>query len=194
MGIGVVRRQSGQQVEAGQAERMNHAMSAAGDHRIDLSATNQFGGFANCLATGGASGQAIDVRTLDIEHGGQVRGRHARFLFQFQFRIENAQPFANEGFQVEFAVLGMRGAQHLCEVEEVLIAFTGAEVDADAAAIFDVYRANLNRRWLVWRHRQRISHGGRASSTVWDLLRNWRHPNCGSRRQSWWDTAKHRRW
>ena len=64
----VVRAQRRQQVEAGDAERMDHAVRAAGEHHVGLAAANDLGRLADGLAAGGAGRQAIQVRTLGVEH------------------------------------------------------------------------------------------------------------------------------
>ena len=76
--------QGGQQVEAGDAERVDHAVRAAGEHHVGVAAADDLGRFADRLAAGGAGGQAVDVGALGVEHAGQVAGRHVRLLLQFR--------------------------------------------------------------------------------------------------------------
>ena len=80
--------QGGEQVEAGDAEGMDHAVRAAGEHDVGIAAANDFGRFADRLAAGGAGRQAIEVRPLGVEHGGQMARRHVRLLLQFAERVE----------------------------------------------------------------------------------------------------------
>ena len=74
--IVVVLREGAETMKAADAERMDHAVGAAGQHHVDLAHANHLGRFANGLAAGGASGNAIGVGALGIELGRQVRGRH----------------------------------------------------------------------------------------------------------------------
>ena len=49
LGIGVVRRECGEQVEPGHTERMNHAVRASGQHRVGIATSDEFRRFADCL-------------------------------------------------------------------------------------------------------------------------------------------------
>ena len=49
LGIGVVRRECGEQIESGHTERMNHAVRAAGQHRVGIATTDEFRRFADRL-------------------------------------------------------------------------------------------------------------------------------------------------
>ena len=57
----VVGRQGRQQVEAGDAERMDHAVRAAGEHDVGLAVADHLGRLADGLAAGGTGGQAVVV-------------------------------------------------------------------------------------------------------------------------------------
>ena len=93
--------QGGQQIEAGDAEGVNHAVGAAGNHAIGIPAADDFGGFADRLAAGRASRQAVQVRPLGVEHAGEMAGRHVRFLFQFGHRVERFPARLGEARQVQ---------------------------------------------------------------------------------------------
>jgi hypothetical protein len=93
-----------QQVEAGHAERMDHAVRSAGQHHVGIAPADHFDRLADRLAAGGTGGQAIEVRALGVEHGGQVRRGHVRFLLQFLGRVEQRfKPFGDELGGVVFA-------------------------------------------------------------------------------------------
>ena len=68
VGLVVVGREGGQQVEAGDAERVDHAVRAAGEHHVGVAAADDLGRLADGLAAGGAGGQAVGVRALRVEH------------------------------------------------------------------------------------------------------------------------------
>ena len=65
---------------------------------------------------------------------GHVGGRHVRLLFELELRVEPLEAFLDERGQVELAVLE-GGDHHVAEVVEILLAFAGAEVDAEAIGI-----------------------------------------------------------
>ena len=123
-----------EQVEARDAEGVDHAVGAAGEHDVGLAAADDFGRLADGLAAGGAGGEAVEVRAFGAEVRGDVGDRHVRLLFELELRIEPLEAFLNERGQVELAVLE-GGDHHVAEVVEVLLAFAGAEVDAEAVGI-----------------------------------------------------------
>ena len=89
-------REGGEQVEAGDAEGMDHAMRAAGEHEVGFAAADQLGGFADRLAAGGAGGEAVGVGALGVEHRGQMCGGHVRLLFELGHGVKRFEALAGE--------------------------------------------------------------------------------------------------
>ena len=83
-------RQRGQQVEAGHAEGMDHAVGAAGQHEVGVAVADQFGRFADGLAAGGTGGQAVIVGPCEVEMGGQVAGGRVQLLLGLPAGVEIA--------------------------------------------------------------------------------------------------------
>ncbi len=133
-GCVVVLAEGGEQVEAGDAEGVDHAVGTAGEHDVGFAAADDFGGFADGLAAGGTGGEAVEVRAFGAEVRGDVGGRHVGFLLQLKLRVEALEAFLDERGQVELAVLE-GGDHHVAEVVEILLAFAGAEVDAEAVGV-----------------------------------------------------------
>ena len=133
-GCVVVLAERGEQVEARDAERVDHAVGAAGEHDVGLAAADDFGRLADGLAAGGAGGEAVEVRAFGAEMRGHVGGRHVRFLLELELRVEPLEAFLDERGQVELAVLE-RGDHHVAEVVKILLAFAGAEVHAEAIGV-----------------------------------------------------------
>ena len=94
-------RKGREQVEAGHAEGVDHAVRAAGEHHVGVAAADDLGRLADRLAAGGAGRQAVDVRPLGVEHAGQVAGRHVRLLFQLADGMEQFQARCGELGHVE---------------------------------------------------------------------------------------------
>ena len=88
-GTGVVRREGGEQIEAGHAERVNHAVRSAGEHHVRIAPADDFGRFADGLARSRARGQAVEVRPLGVEQARQMTGGAVGFLFQFLLRMKH---------------------------------------------------------------------------------------------------------
>ena len=109
-------------------------MGAAGEHDVGFAAADDFGGLADGLAAGGAGGEAVEVRAFGAEMRGDVGDRHVRFLFELELRVEALEAFLDERGQVELAVLE-GGDHHVAEVVEILLAFAGAEIDAEAIGV-----------------------------------------------------------
>ena len=57
-------REGGEQVEAGDAEGVDHAVRAAGEHHVGVAVADDLGRLADGLAAGGAGGQAVVVRAF----------------------------------------------------------------------------------------------------------------------------------
>ena len=163
-------REGGEQVEAGDAERVDHAVGAAGEHDVGFAAADDLGRLADGLAAGGAGGEAVEVRAFGAEMRGHVGGRHVRFLLELELRVEPLEAFLDERGQVELAVLE-GGDHHVAEVVEVLLAFAGAEVDAEAIGVDGAERRRSRPRPglaapmanFVWR--PRFSHTAASSPT-----------------------------
>ncbi len=125
------------QVEAGHAERMDHAVRAADQHQVGVAVANQLGCLADGLAAGGAGRQAVVIRPAQVEVCGQVRRRRVQFLFGLALGMKRRQaaalelrPYRTARFCGWYAWY-MHGQQ----IVEVLDALAGAEVDAEAIAV-----------------------------------------------------------
>ena len=90
-------RQGGQQVEAGDAERVDHAVRAAGEHEVGVAVADQLGRLADGLAAGGAGGQAVVVRAFEVEVVGEVGRRRVQLLLVLAAGVEALQAAAVEG-------------------------------------------------------------------------------------------------
>ncbi|MFO0929086.1 MAG: hypothetical protein U0736_19035 [Gemmataceae bacterium] len=86
----VARRQGGEQVEAGNAERVNHAVRPAGEHDLGLALANHVDRLANRLAGGRTRRQAVGVRPFQAEVSGQVGGGGVQLLLGLAFRVEGS--------------------------------------------------------------------------------------------------------
>ena len=94
--IVVVRRQGGEQVEAGDAERMDHAVRAAGEHEVGLAVADHLGRLADGLAAGGTGRQAVVIRPFQIEILRQMARRRVQLLFVFVLGVEDVQAARGE--------------------------------------------------------------------------------------------------
>ena len=139
-----------QQIEAGDAEGMDHAVRAAGEHHVGVAAADDLGGLADGLAAGGAGRQAVGVRPLGVEHAGQVAGRHVGLLLQLDRRVQPFQAGLGEQRQVELAA-GQALVIIRAKQSKILLAFAAAQVDAEARGIeLGVFEAPSRAR-LSWR-------------------------------------------
>ena len=132
----VVRGKGGQQVEAGHAEGVDHAVGAAGQHQVGVAVANHLGRLADRLAAGGAGRQAVVIGAEQTEIGGEVAGRGVQFLFGLRSGLELAQSVAGESRGIDAPLLddvGPGDQRH--QSVEILDAFAGAEVDAEAVAV-----------------------------------------------------------
>ena len=118
-----------EQVEARDAERMDHAVGAAGEHHVGLAAANDLGRLADRLAGGGAGGEAVEVGTLRVEESGQVPGRHVGLLLDLCLRVQRLEPEFRELRHVEGVTLD-GGQHHPGEGVEILLPLAAAQVDA----------------------------------------------------------------
>ncbi len=114
---------------------MNHRVRAAGEHDVGLVAADDLDRLADRLAAGRTGGEAIDVRPLGVEEAGEVGGHHVRLLLDFGHRVEDFQALLREAGQVQGVSLGQGGDHHVRKVEEVLLSFAAAGVDAEAARV-----------------------------------------------------------
>ena len=130
----VAGREGGQEVEAGHAERVDHAVGAAGEHDVGVAAADDLGRLADRLRAGGAGGQAIGVRASRSEDHGEVRGGCAGLLLGLVDRMEFLDTLAGESRGVDLAVT-RRGVDELDEPREVLLPLARAEVDAEPGSV-----------------------------------------------------------
>jgi len=127
-------RQGRQQVEARHAERMDHAMGAAGQHRVGVAPADDLRRLAHGLAAGGTGRQAVEVRPLGIEHRGDDARWKMRFLFHFHHRIQRFEPTLDELRKVQFGALDA-SHDHPRKRREILVALTRSEVNAESRRI-----------------------------------------------------------
>ncbi len=92
----VASRHRRQEHEAGDPERMDHAVHAAGEHHVGPAAADDLDRLADRLGAGGAGGQAREVRAPGPEDARQVARRRARLLLRLFERIEQPQPDLGE--------------------------------------------------------------------------------------------------
>ena len=113
LGLVVAGREGGQQDESGHAERMDHAVRAAGEDHVGVAAADQLEGFADRLRAGGAGGQAVRVGPLGPEDARQVAGGRSGLLLGLAdgMQLFDSQP--GEFGRVDVAVAGASGATRL---------------------------------------------------------------------------------
>ena len=100
-GLVVAGGQGGEQVEAGHAQRVDHAVRAAGQHQVGVAAADQLGRFADGLRAGGAGRQAAVVRPLQPEIVRQVGRRRVQFLLVLLRAVERLQTNSQHGSRIE---------------------------------------------------------------------------------------------
>ena len=133
-GVFVAGRHRRQEDEPGEAERVDHAVGAPGEHHVGIAAADQLGRLADRLGAGGARRLARRVRPPGAEDGGQVPDRSPWLLLRFADRVEGPQPEAREPGRVD-AALAARAVDQVDEAVEVLLSLSRAEVDPEAGAI-----------------------------------------------------------
>ena len=137
-GLVVAGREGGQQVEAGDAERVDHAVRAAGEHQVGVAVADQLGRLADGLAAGGAGGQAV-------VSSGPARSKWAA---RWPAGVCSSCSHSRVGVRSCAGAVArtrprstlsrsrrQRGPAPTIEVVEVLDALAGAEVDAEAGAV-----------------------------------------------------------
>ena len=113
---------------------MDHAVRAAGEHQVGVAVADHFGRLADGLAAGGTGRQAVVVGPFDAEMGRQVGRRGVQFLLGLAAWVKALDAAPAKGRHVEFPRLGIVGhGQQQDHVVEILDAFAGAEIDAEAA-------------------------------------------------------------
>ena len=130
----VAGREGGQEVEAGHAERVDHAVGPAREHHVGVAPADDLGRLADRLRAGGAGGQAVGVRPPGAEDPGQVAGGRARLLLGLVDRVQLLEALAGEAGGVDLPV-ARRGVDELDEPGEVLLPLARAEVDAEPRAV-----------------------------------------------------------
>ena len=89
--IVVASRHRRQQDEARDAERVNHAVDAAGEHHVGAAAANDLDRLADRLGARRAGRQAREVRASRAEDARDVAGRRPRLLLGLLEPIEQSQ-------------------------------------------------------------------------------------------------------
>ena len=123
----VARRERGEEIEAGDAEGMDHAVGAPRQHHVGLATADKLDRFADCLARGGAGGEAVEVRAIGVEHRGEMPRRHVRLLLHLRQRMERFEADPRELGNVERAPLD-RQRHHLREGVKILVHLAAADV------------------------------------------------------------------
>ena len=98
-------REGGEEDEAGHAERMDHAVRAAGEDHVGTAAADQLERLADRLRAGGAGGQAVGVGPLGPEDARQVAGRGPGLLLGFADRMQLLDAHPGELGGVDLAVV-----------------------------------------------------------------------------------------
>ena len=161
----VVGAQGRQQVEAGDAERMDHAVRAAGEHHVGVAAADDLDRLADRLAAGGAGRQAVGVRALGVEHGRQVAGRHVGLLLQFDRRVQPFQAGLGEQRPGRTARPPRRAGHHAGEAVEILLPLAAAQIDAEPGRVELAATPGCpSRAPLSWPRRRRTWCAGRGTS------------------------------
>ena len=175
-GVLVAGRERRQQIESGHSKRMNHAVSSAGEHHIGIAASNDLGRLANGLTAGGAGGEAVEVRTLSVEHGRQVAGRHVGLLLQLARRIQRLQAALEKARDVKRAPLQARH-HHASERIEVGVSFAASQIDAEPGPIRQRVQHSGRVARPVAPHRRRSAYAGPAAPTPRGLRRSAKCPS-----------------
>src|ERR1700722_2012708 len=115
---------------------MNHAVSAAREHRVRIADADQFHGLADSLTAGGAGREAREVGTEQLEALGEVAGGRVHFEFALALLAEFASGLFEKNRWVDFArTVGSSGGDRGDQMKEVVLAFAVAQVDAEARAV-----------------------------------------------------------
>ena len=123
-----------EQVEPGDAEGMDHAVRAAGEHDVGLTPADNLGSLPDRLARSCAGCEAVEVGPLCIEQSREVAGGHVRLLLYLRERMKRLQSFFRELRHVEHVARDRR-IHHAGEGVEVLLPFAAAQVDAQPRRI-----------------------------------------------------------
>ncbi len=132
--IVVARRHRRQEDEPRQAERVDHAVDAAGEHHVGHTAADQLGRLADRLGAGRARREAREVRAPRPECGREMSGGHPRLLFGLEERVEQPDPLARESPGVDAAAID-RPADQVDEPMEVRLPLARAEVDTESRPV-----------------------------------------------------------
>ena len=133
-GLVVAGGEGSEQVEPGDAEGMDHAVRAAGEHHVGLTAADDLGSLADRLTRSRTGREAVEVGPLRVEQSREVAGGHVRLLLHLRERVERLQSLFRELRHVEH-VARDRGIHHAGEGVEVLLPFAAAQIDAQSRRI-----------------------------------------------------------
>ena len=132
---------SAQRAQSGVSEnqqRINSAISPAGQDDVGIIAGNQAKCFADGLRAGGAGGGDCAVGALSVQRQRDVGGHHVRQIFENPQREESFGALLAEPRSFEIAV-GIAGIdQGRGEFGQIDGDQTGAHDDADALGVFAV--------------------------------------------------------
>src|SRR5438874_6104159 len=99
-------RKGGEEVEAGHAEGMNHAVRAAREHAVGLANANQLARLAQGLAAGGTGGQAVVIGAFQVKIIGQMAWRRVQFLLELTAGVKPLKAAGGESGRVNRIGIG----------------------------------------------------------------------------------------
>jgi len=126
--------EGGEQVEAGHAEGVDHAVTAAGEHYVGLASADDLYSLADRLARGSAGREAVEVRPLGVKKRSQMTRWHVGLLLDLRQRMKCFEAKLRKLRHVE-PVAFDRSHHHARECIKGLLALTAAEVNSQPGRI-----------------------------------------------------------
>jgi hypothetical protein len=166
-------------------------VGAAGEHDIRFAATDDFRGFTNCLAGGGAGCEAIEIWSLSVEQGREVGGGHVGFEFELEPRIHAVNEALSEVPEIDTAASGCFGDERH-ELQEVLLSFAGTEIDTEPSGAEVGVGMNTGIFDSLPGGRSRIERCVLRRRTRRGFPPEHRSHNCGLRLRIEWESRWHR--
>ncbi len=165
-GIIIAGRHRGQENEAGEAERMDHAVRAPRQDHVGRAAANHLDRLTDRLGAGRAGRQTCGVVATGTENPGEIAGGRTRLLLGLANWVQHLNPQSREEPPVNLSAPG-RAMNEVDEGRKVLLPFPRAQVNAESSR-FHV-AAGLQARRGPWPWSQRpgrieLRGSGRASA------------------------------